>query len=182
MSPRLIFLAPHLHSPIPDLRLPNLEYRVSNIEYRISLPNFPISHFTGSLIRSSFVPSNRYDTIITTPLLLWAATPQGGFEPELNLEDPVHLGVEDAERSSRREGIAANPAKGVDLESFPARTLPFSFPGPKYPNPDSRISNIDSRIPNIVPQFNNLPIYQFPNRQNLLREESNLIRIRRAFL
>jgi hypothetical protein len=36
---------------------------------------------------------------------------------------------------------------GVELESFPERTLPFSFLGPKYPNPDSQIMRNEYRSP-----------------------------------
>jgi hypothetical protein len=132
MSSRLIFIVPDFHFPIHGPGLANLEYRIPPI-------NLPISKSTESLIRSRHKLNIFYSKLLrgnnrpnrlsvkTTQIPSSFMTPtMGRVEPQLNRF--CNLGE-------------------VELESFPARTLPFSFLGPNYPNPDSRISSNEVRSP-----------------------------------
>jgi hypothetical protein len=116
-----------------------------------------------------------------------AGRESGRFEPQLN---GFYNKGGFAEKYSKSKSELNRICKkgGVELESFPARTLPFSFLGHNHPYTDSRISSNEYRSPisrftNFpTSQFTNLPISQFTDPPNLFREDSTLIRIRRANL
>jgi hypothetical protein len=155
MSPRPLFSSPDFQFPIHDRRLPNLEYRISPT-------NLPFSKSADSLL--GYIVS-RAATISPPPV--GATLPQhdlssmGGFEPELNLEDPVHLGVEDAGCSSQREdatcSVLPSIREGSNLSRFPHEPSPFfhrfRFPIPdsRFPPPESRVTNIVFRSPKSLP-------------------------------
>jgi hypothetical protein len=195
MSPRLIFLTPDFQIPIHDSQLPNLEYRI--------LPaNLPISQSTESLIRSchklnifysklfggGIEPELNRILIFSTLSTINYYHPVGGFKFEsffVRFPSPKYVpvlafGTYLGDRTSGRSG---GGRQGSILRRFPHEPSPFlsSVPNIQTPIPEYRISNIGYRFPNTEYRIPNI-VPQFPNLLNLLREDSNLIRIRRAFL